>query len=881
MLAGLLTLAAIFGLYHLMSSKTDGNPWKMIPETPALILQANHPLTVYEFLRDDSDIWKSLLRTSEFTKLQLQINKLDTLLKAESIPGDLLWNSPSYIAIYYDSIQQSMKPLFVSAAGQDVNTTKLKKSLSKQLGSDYAVLDIKNTKNGIKIIDGETQHHMFMAFRDGLFVASPDRELLVTAISQYKGNSHFTDEEGFRKLLQTAGKRVDARLFINYFQLSELLSSATHPDMQYAMEWMKQFATWGEADLLLKKDELVLTGYSNSSAPSDFLHQIGAQERIKTDVINVLPFNTNQLIWLGLSDFSPYFDLQNHEAINQRLGIQIQQFIPYINDEIAFASNAQSAAGFESGSWVFFGSKEPEKVIDYLDQLAQLSGSTKTNNHDSYKIRSIKYPDFLANLFGRAFGSIKNNYYTRVGDYVVFANSVDAIKRLLRHYETGKTLDLNENFKSFSDNLSAKSNLLLFIKPRDLASTSERYLNQITARKIQQNENTLTNFQGLAFQYSTQGELAYTNIYLKHNKSYQEENLSLWKVQLDAVIVGKPTMVKDHTTNRYNVLVFDAEASMYLISTDGRILWKKRISGLPVGKIHSVDYYKNRKIQYLFNTTDFVYLIDKNGKHVANYPFKLNPSATNGLNVFDYNKRKDYRILIAQSDKRVYNYNIKGKKVIGWNKPHTRNIVTEPITRLVANNKDYIISTDIDNHINIVNRKGNTRIRLTKEPEKSVNAGYYVNKTNSKGILITTNTQGKLMYISATGGIKYTDFGDFSAQHFFIYEDFNGDGSYDFIYLDGSHLQVFDRFKKLLFAYNFESDITIKPEFINLGRSEKVLGVVADKQKSIFLFDKKGNTVISKGLVGETPFTVGSMYNNIDINLITAAGNTLFNYQIK
>ena len=92
---------------------------------------------------------------------------------------------------------------------------------------------------------------------------------------------------------------------------------------------------------------------------------------------------------------------------------------------------------------------------------------------------------------------------------------------------------------------------------------------------------------------------------------------------------------------------------------------------------------------------------------------------------------------------------------------------------------------------------------------------------------------------------------------------------------------MFDRFKNELFSYHFESEITIKPSFFNLGKRQRVLGVVADKERTIYLFDNKGNIIISKGLVGETPFTVGNLENDNKINLVSAAGSILYNYRLK
>ena len=87
--------------------------------------------------------------------------------------------------------------------------------------------------------------------------------------------------------------------------------------------------------------------------------------------------------------------------------------------------------------------------------------------------------------------------------------------------------------------------------------------------------------------------------------------------------------------------------------------------------------------------------------------------------------------------------------------------------------------------------------------------------------------------------------------------------------------------KNELFSYNFGSEITIKPSFFALGRKQHVLGVVADKERTIYLFDNKGEIIISKGLVGETPFTVGDLEDDNKINLVSAAGSILYNYRLQ
>ena len=452
---------------------------------------------------------------------------------------------------------------------------------------------------------------------------------------------------------------------------------------------------------------------------------------------------------------------------------------------------------------------------------------------------------------------------------------------MIHYYDTGKTLDLNDNFKLFATNTLHSADLTFQLQLRSLLEMFPKYLEKKTADKLLKYNNVLKNFQYLTLQFNKENSMFYTNFALQYNSSYKEENLAVWKIQLNDSIVGKPFLVRDYRNGKYDIIVFDNANRMYFIDNNGKVLWTKRLPNLPISKIYQVDYYRNGKIQYLFNTAHNLFLIDRKGHFVADYPIPLRPAATNGISVFDYNDRRDYRIMVAQADEKIHDYTIKGNPVRGWNLPQMPDITVQPVSRLLADHHDYILITDINNHVKIVNRRGRQRIYLKSSFKKAKNSAYYVNKTNNKGIILTTDEKGQLVYISRSGRVSTTSFGNFSPNHYFLYEDFNGNFAKDFIYIDNKKLTVFNKFKKLLFSYTFSSNIDVQPEFFSLGDKQKVLGVVVSQESTIYLFDNQGNILIGRGLTGATPFTVGSLNRSSDINLITAAGNTLYNYRIK
>ena len=183
------------------------------------------------------------------------------------------------------------------------------------------------------------------------------------------------------------------------------------------------------------------------------------------------------------------------------------------------------------------------------------------------------------------------------------------------------------------------------------------------------NKDILQKFEGMAMQFSYINQMFYTNIYLKYNPGYKEVNALSWEYELEGNLFKGPFLIENHRNNKLNVIAFDDLSNMYLIDHLGQLKWKLPLIEKPMSDIFMVDYYKNGKFQYLFNTENYLYLVDLNGNYVADFPAKLAASATGPLNVFDYNDDKEYRIVIPLNDNKIYNFDINNNVPIeGWNK---------------------------------------------------------------------------------------------------------------------------------------------------------------------------------------------------------------------
>ena len=184
---------------------------------------------------------------------------------------------------------------------------------------------------------------------------------------------------------------------------------------------------------------------------------------------------------------------------------------------------------------------------------------------------------------------------------------------------------------------------------------------------------------------------------------------------------------------------------MYLISNQGKILWKKRLNGNIIGKIEQIDIYKNGRLQLAFATPKRVYIIDRNGNDVGAFPLKFQDDITQPLSVFDYDNNKNYRLLVSQNNNLLI-YNTKGKTVKGFKYQKSQKINSQP-KHFRINSKDYIVFS-AGNTMKILNRQGLLRIDVKESIDFSNNDIYlYKNQftTSSKtGDLIQVNTNGSV-----------------------------------------------------------------------------------------------------------------------------------------
>lgn len=864
-LIGIIVLAFVGGGWyfyrHLFQKVND--PVVLIPDDVALFIESSS-LEQLEKALDGSET------LSKFTSEILKLNDikglsfdLESTLKPSEEERKLIFSLHSQGYLF-----------LITASINDLQLSNTSCQISEKTFENEYYKEISFENNKVLLTE-----------KRGIIFISNSPELLSRSLKQLSSPAKFTNSVAFAKLKKISGKRADAHIYIHYSFLNDCIGNAQTVDP--VLHDLSKIAYWSGLDLNIKNTELLINGYSMlNDTGNQFLRILKDQESVGMKISDQFPYETQSYVHLSLNDYESFYEnwsdfLQNSEAgesferENQKINKQIGK-TPAEFHQQWWAGEMAYLKTEEGKEYAVFLSKSGRETYKILSNLAHLSQpSVLTIDYNDHKIKELNFKNLLYTHFGPWFKDFKKSYFTIVGELVIFSRTIDDLKSYIDLLEQGLILQKNEAYASFSDNLSRNLNYTYYKnRPQslnDILNISSENINKELA-KTQFFKKDLSAF---SLQMNWKNDMVYTGIFAGL-KGKKKQSSSDWQVILESNILKGPYKVNDHTDGSHKYVVFDDYRQIYLINEQGDIVWKKQLKEKPISDVVEVDYYKNGKIQYLFNTPNYLYMIDLTGALVESYPVQLNSEAAAGLTLIDYNNDKDYRILVPGKNGQVYNYTKDGSLLKDWKSKNTNKNIVKSIHHVVANSKDYLIAESDDGDAIMFDRRGKVRMEIRKSFENALGSDFYANRTNSKGMMISTDKSGKLIYIPEKGKVKNTDFGDFSKDHFFIYTDFNGDGNYDFIYLDQKELIVFDRFKKTIINYIFDNEIVKKPKIYTIS-GRKVLCVLDEVAQKLYLFNSEG--LITSNINASRDYLIDVVKGKTFV--LAASGKSLKKYPIR
>ncbi|WP_296312212.1 ribonuclease HII [Winogradskyella sp. UBA3174] len=433
----------------------------------------------------------------------------------------------------------------------------------------------------------------------------------------------------------------------------------------------------------------------------------------KTSSPSLAPYYTKELLSITYDNFSVFN--KNLNQLNEQTIDSTQTFLNFTN-EIAVIDKA-----------LILHTLDPDLVLETINN------KTNYETFKAIEIYRFETPDFFELRLQPIITFENAEFFSVYDNFVVFSSSIEKLKTILSSALNNNTLADSEAFINMNLNLSDEASLFIF-------KDAER-LSDILEEKV-------TNYNANAVQFIYEDNYAHVNGVIQKFKKRAASNsvTEAFTITLNGDIIIPPQTLKNHLTNAHDIAIQDVDNMLYLISSAGNILWKKQLKNKIIGKIEQLDTYKNGRLQLAFTTPNRLYILDRNGKDVSQFPLKFKDAISQPLSVFDYDKRKNYRLLVTQGENLLM-YDTKGKSVRGFKYKNNGSTITSQPKHFRINSKDYITFSTGET-LKILNRQGDNRINVKDKIRFSKNEVYlYQNKfttTNTLGQLIQVDTKGKL-----------------------------------------------------------------------------------------------------------------------------------------
>ncbi|MCH8903241.1 MAG: hypothetical protein IIA45_04940 [Bacteroidetes bacterium] len=893
LLFSLLGLAIVIGflfyfwIYPKVLTATD--PYEAVPLTSSIILECRNLENALSELSTTS--YSEMLDSIPFVKLIASKNKmvLNLLERDESII-EMYERNGLLIAVHINT-SSSIDLLYIMSMSGGMGffggSSPDLMGIIEEQGGDVEERTFEGQNIWATNLEGQK---FYLTFVNKLLIGSFSEILVEDAIKQL-GNAHnLINDTNFKKARELSGKDIDISVYVNMKSLPFLLSTFVSSEAKGRASILKNFANWVAVDVLIKNDKLLFSGYTMYNDSSNkFLSLMNSQTPQPIGMVRVIPGNTAMLMWFGLSDYNLFINMLN-EPHGARNKFTDEYISGWVGNELGLVYLENVDGNYLDMNAAVI---QVKNISSAQNSLREISDSSSIQQYGKYEINritkkhlrmsSIKFDvehTLFHGFFPGVFDHIDQPYYVIIGDYVIFSNNSVVIKKMISQYAFQQQLGMRLDYQKFSENLSEKSSIFIYVNTSNAKEILRESLNQGALEEFNNHISNITYLNHVAFQFSSFKQKYYTTICAQIGDEIVAETHLVKSFEIRERVIIPPQAVINHNTNEKEIILQDINNDLILLNNEGGLLWAVGLGEKILSDIYQIDFYKNGKLQYLFNTLSNIFLIDRNGENVEGFPVSLKYKASNPLLLVNYDGNKDYRYFIAGKNNKIYGYTKQGKLLPGWNPKSKVGSIKLPLQHFIVNNKDYLLAINEEGTLFLFNRKGEPRIDPVNLNSRFTN-GFTVERDGSEIHFINSDVEGRIHRIDLAGDTGSISIKQWSGSQYFGAADVAGDVRLEYIYLDGDLLSVYDPDTSLIFTYRFQFPIDNPINFSEVPGEKTRISVISSTNSQIFMFNGEGMLFDNFPVVGTKSFEIVNFYNLNSFNIITSKENKLYIYQIQ
>lgn len=864
-------LYVIFTFYRFPFGDID--PLEAVPEDAPLILQIRQPeitarnlqKTAYQQLTDSVFLcrrWQEdypLIRQLFRKAGQSELFEKNTLTAALEVNGS---DDANYLFI-------------IDNRKNATNARKLAGTYGFDKVKEYIFQDVTIFK--ISLPGGRELY--LSAYRNLLLMG---RYSLLTedGISQLlKVRSNIFRKSGFREVKQDG----DVQCYLNLQNAGFLFSTFVTPERLATLDNFRLFAQWIGFNLQFTSKGIALSGKLDPNLSNPFVHALANERAVsESKIADVLPDNTALLLHMNIDHFP---DFLSEVGAPGQANVR-KYLLPWMSEEAAFVIMEPYSTSIQTEQFAVFRTQDARLTHKCLLAYGQKAGLLTETLYQTYPIRQIQSDDLLRAFFGEQWCSFHNPFYTIIGDYVVFANSQTALEVWIDKYLVGQYLSNDPDYQLSGKPYLGKSQAFCYLSMGRLAQLLRSFIRPDLAESFER-EFTWYQQAGLAsFGFRSTGPSFEVHGKLLHGQTIQRKAQTsiLWKTLLTANAAIPPALVLNPDNKQQEIFIQDEDNQVYLISNAGEILMKRHIPERIQSGIFQIDYYKTGELYFLFNTQNGIYLLDRKGQDVHDYPIPLQSKATNGMVAIDFDHARVYQYFVACENGNIYGFDQSGRPVPGWNPQPGVGIVHLPLSHFQSGGMDFVMALNSEGVLHTFKRDGSRRFNAIALNGHFGNAICYQEYEPNPRIVIVDST-GHANNINLLGESFQLMVQPAGSKHVrFDYADLGGDARKDYLsvndsvlichYYNGPSIQR-------LYTRTFGEGLSDVFGVGLVGHAKMLAGAVGRSGKRIYLLTEKGEMYPDFPLAGSTRFSVSDLFGDQSNVLIVGYENSVYAYKLK
>ena len=860
-------------LYQYWNASQKANVWDLVPESAILVLESTKSVENWNEIQSKA-VWQNLEQIPYYAGIRTKVELLDSLSGQQGRLHQLLQSKPFVFSVHRISKQELDYVFFVPL--DDLTDLEVVNTLVKE----YQARDDFKFQTRIyqditihEAVNQEYEEVFSYLIHQGHFIGSFTPFLVEDVIRNVSGQSKNSFAMTNPKMFEVARLDNDqGNMYINIEKLPQMLSAFMEEKISPEIASLGKLATSAFLDIKVSDEKILLNGFTLTDQQEvPYLESVGGWQGGGFGLESILSNDVAVLYHLTFADPESWHGQlrsywNQHDQPQSKTWNQMKQELDW--DPLNLISLQRDELGLavlgtvedeKPERLIYLYSDELGPTMEQLNLVAQKAADSE--GVDVYKesfaqkeITQINIPQFPAKLWGDLFKGFEQCFFMPVGNYMVISSSIPGLKRLEQAVEAEETWGKSIVRSEFLNNALQEANLSLYVNLPKTWNMLNQHLSDDWQSFLDLYSNTFNNFELLAIQFSDIGDKFYTSGVITYNaQSTEVEATPMFsnnqQVYTESPIISKPFVVTNHNNGSREVLLQDSMKHLYLIGSQGRMLWRDSLKSTIRGGVSQIDYYSNNKLQYLLATETEIHIIDRNGNPIEGYPITV-PTNTKlrHVGVIDYDNSGRYRFITSDESGRVFMFNKKGELLDGWNPKALPDQLLFAPEHIRIRGRDCIIAVLENGQVHILNRRGDPYPGFPIDLQGTAEGPLYIDKgtdfsntlfnaVTRNGLIVKFDLNGKVserqQLLKPTTDTYFQLCLDPMKRHYVIKRQ------------NANRLGILNRKGEVLFEKDYLSTADLIVQYYLLGSNHSIYAVTDPVQQFTYFYNQQGELINS------------------------------------